>query len=165
MRQRFLKVQKSEFCCFVASGLLGDLVVERATLMHRVNVWKRVHSAGQVLNNVNYLAPRGLEFLEWISRYRFMICLENSKQRHYITEKPFQPWFAGTVPVYDGGCVNELNQDAIVNASSTDVLKQIRRLESRPDLYEAKRSAELVGKPLSLAAFEQNFRTAVLESS
>jgi hypothetical protein len=35
----------------------------------------------------------------------------------YITEKPFQSRFAGTVPIYDGGCVQDLSADAIIDAS------------------------------------------------
>jgi hypothetical protein len=165
MRRRFLKAAKSEFCCFVASGTLGDLAVERGILCHRINVWKGVHSAGRVLNNVYYFAPRGLEFLAWINQFKYMICFENSKEPHYITEKPFQPWFAGTVPIYNGGCVNELNQHAIVNASSADVLLQLEVLEDRPDLYEAKRHADLVDKPLTLTSFEEDFRSVLMGSN
>lgn len=163
MRQRFLKVKKSEFCCFVASGTLGNLAVDRAVLMHRINLKRRVHSAGRVLNNVNYLAPRGLEFLAWIAQYQFMLCMENSKEPHYITEKPYQSWFAGTVPVYDGGCLSELNPEAIVNASRENVVKELERLIRRPDHYEAKRRAELSPVPLSLSDFERTFRTEILE--
>jgi hypothetical protein len=163
VRQELLKVKKTRFCCFVTSGTLGDLAPQRIALCDRIHNWKRVHSAGRVLNNVNYLAPRGLEFLQWVSRFRYMICLENSKEPSYITEKPFQPWFAGTVPIYDGGCVNELNPDAIINASTGDVLSQLEVLEARPDLYEAKRRAELWKRPISLASFEEQFRKLLTE--
>ena len=162
-RKELLKEKKTRFCCFVASGTIGDLAAERVTLFQRIDQWKRVHSAGRVLNNVNYLAPRGVDFLPWISKFRFMICLENTKEPNYITEKPFQPWFAGTIPIYDGGCVDQLNQQAIVNASSGDVLQQLNALEADPDLYEAKRTADLCESPLSLAPFEQQFRKFMAE--
>src|ERR1700733_428691 len=102
LRKELLKVKKTRFCCFVTSGTVGDLAYERVVLCDQINNWRRVHSAGRVNNNVNYLAPRGLEFLHWVSKFKYMICLENTKEPGYITEKPFQPWFAGTVPICDG---------------------------------------------------------------
>src|SRR5207253_4240211 len=143
--------KKTRFCCFVVSGIIGQLAADRIALFQRIDSWKRVHSAGRLLNNVNSLAPRGVEFLHWISKFRYMICLENTKEPNYITEKPFQPWFAGTVPIYDGGCVEQLNQGAIVSlasVSSADVLSQLAALEADADLYEAKRHADLCDPPL-----------------
>lgn len=165
LRQELLKETKTQFCCFVASGTIGELAVKRMALFKQIDKWKPVHSAGKVLNNVNYLAPRGLDFLRWISRYRYMICLENSKDSKYITEKPFQSWFAGTVPIYDGGCVNLLNQEAIVNASSDNVLSQLETLEAQPELYELKRNANLTSNPISLASFEERFRKFLRDAS
>jgi alpha(1,3/1,4) fucosyltransferase len=160
-----LKEKKTQFCCFVASGTIGELAVRRMALFQQIDKWKPVHSAGKVLNNVNYLAPRGLDFLRWISRYRYMICLENSKDSKYITEKPFQSWFAGTVPIYDGSCVNQLNQEAIVNASSNDVLPRLEALEGHPELYESKRNANLTDEPISLISFEERFRKLLRDVS
>lgn len=163
LRKELLKQKKTRFCCFVVSGIIGQLAADRIALFQRIDSWKRVHSAGRLLNNVNSLAPRGVEFLHWISKFRYMICLENTKEPNYITEKPFQPWFAGTVPIYDGGCVDQLNQRAIVNASSEDVLSQLEALEAQPDIYEAKRHAPLCDRPVSLASFEQQFRKLMTE--
>jgi Glycosyltransferase family 10 (fucosyltransferase) C-term len=165
LRKELLGVKKTKFCCFVTSNMVGELAAERVALFDVVNRWKTVDSAGRVSNNVGYLAPRGLDFLKWIADYKYMICLENSKEPGYITEKPFQPWFAGTVPIYDGGCAHELNGDAMVDASSGEALSQLRLLESRPDLYEAKRRAELYRGPITLEPFEKNFQALVLDGS
>jgi hypothetical protein len=163
LRKALLKTKKTRFCCFVASGTIGQLAGDRVALFQRIDGWKRVHSAGRLANNVNYLAPRGVEFLQWISRFQYMICLENSREPDYITEKPFQAWFAGTVPIYDGGCADQLNQGAIVNASKGDVLSQLEALEAQPDAYEAKRHADLCDRPVSLESFEQQFRRLMNE--
>jgi len=109
------------------------------------------------------LAPRGLTFLRWIAQYKYMICLENSKEPNYITEKPFQAWFAGTVPIYDGGCVDQLNQVAIFNAASSNVLQQLKVLEQMQDIYEIKRRASLCSAAISLDSFEEKFRALVLD--
>jgi hypothetical protein len=40
--------------------------------------------------------------LETLSRYRFCLCFENMPMRGYITEKIFDCFYAGTVPLYMG---------------------------------------------------------------
>jgi hypothetical protein len=140
---------------------VGSLWKRRVALFQAVHQWRRVDSAGKVMNNVNYLAPRGLDFLRWIAQYKYMICLENSWEPGYITEKPFQAWFAGTVPIYDGACVEQLNPVAICNAASSDVLQQLKVLEHVPDIYEIKRRANLCSAPISLDAFEEKFRALI----
>ena len=165
LREDLLQVNKTRFCCFVTSNTTGELAAERIGLFHRINQWQRVDSGGRILNNLNYLAPPGLDFLRWIAQYKYMICLENSKEPNYITEKPYQAWFAGTVPIYDGGCVNQLNQNAIVNAASSDVLAQLKTLELLPDVYEAKRHAKLGDTPISLSSFDTQFRAFILDKA
>ena len=163
LRAELMATEKTEFCCFVASNTMGDLAKERMALFGRINQWQRVDSGGAILNNLGYRVPRGLEFLRWIAKYKYMICIENSLQPSYITEKPYQAWFAGTVPIYNGGHVGHLNPHAIVNASSPHVLTELQRIEASPELYESKRRASLTDSPLSLGSFVQQFRALVLD--
>jgi len=163
LRAEFLKLEKTRFCCFVTSNISsGGLAAERIGLFKMINRWQRVDSGGKTMNNIGALAPRGLDYLNWIAQYRYMICLENSVEPNYITEKPFQAWFAGTVPIYYGSCIKQLNPEAIVDASG-DVLAELKFLESAPDAYEAKRRAELCDPPISLEPFEGRFRALVLD--
>ena len=41
--------------------------------------------------------------LETLSKYRFSLCLENMPMEGYVTEKIFDCFYAGTVPIYRGG--------------------------------------------------------------
>ncbi len=163
LRKELLEIKKTRFCCFVASSMCGDLGPKRVDLFEEINQWKHVDSGGAMRNNMDFRPPRGLDYLRWIAQYKYMICLENSTNPGYITEKPFQAWFAGTVPIYDGGCVAQLNQEAIINVSEGNVLEELARLEESQDRYEAKRRAPLTDARLSLVPFEQRFRTMVLD--
>ncbi len=64
----------------------------------------RVDSYGRFLNNRQLAgADDGRATrLATIKRYRFCLCLENAIEVDYVTEKFFDPFLAGTVPVYRG---------------------------------------------------------------
>ena len=158
LRAEFLKAPREKFCCFVTSNkYFGEMKKTREEVFGRIHGWKAVDSAGLELNNVGYLAPRGFEYLRWIAQYRYMICLENSKTSGYITEKAFQSWIAGTIPVYDGGSLDKLNPEAFINASG-DYMRELQDLESSRLLYTQRQNVELYREKVSLEPFEARFR-------
>ena len=59
-----------------------------------------VDSLGACLNNMPY--PDGLSQLDLLARYKFVIAFENSKYPDYVTERIFNAWVAGAVPLYAG---------------------------------------------------------------
>lgn len=83
--------------------------------------WDRWWFKGQLSRLNLFLAPlyrrmpglgRCMRFPSWrgsvprkrdvLSQYKFSICYENAVFPGYITEKPFDCWFAGCIPVYLG---------------------------------------------------------------
>lgn len=162
LRERRLQIPKSGFCCFVVSNTRGDLAQRRLEVFEQINVWRKVDSAGAIHNNTGYRAPRGAAFLDWIARYQFMICLENSKAPGYITEKALQAWLAGAVPIYDGGGIEAFNQNAFVGTSGPDYLAELQRLVGDPHAYQQRQSQELYRTRPSLRAFENRFAEILL---
>lgn len=160
-RHRALATPKTRFCCFVSSSMLGDMTTRRRQLARDLQALGPVDCAGAVDNNTGYLAPRGLEFLNWISSYRYMICMENSWAEGYLTEKPLQAWLGGAAPIYDGAAKASLNPGAYIDAAN-DPVAIIRRLESDPAAYRAMQQTPLTKEPFSLDEFEQQFRAKVL---
>jgi glycosyl transferase family 10 (putative fucosyltransferase) len=169
-RDELLKVPKTKFCCFVVSNTRGDLSDRRIQLFREINSWRHVDSGGHVLNNQpgQLRAPWGLDFIPWIAQHRYMICLENQWVPGYVTEKPWQAWFAGTVPIYSGGS-GRINMRAIIPASggAEEIIGEIKRHEKSPVLYETMRRARLTAETLGqeLERFEAAFRQNVLEAT
>ncbi|HVN98973.1 MAG TPA: glycosyltransferase family 10 [Steroidobacteraceae bacterium] len=162
-RDARLQIPKTGFCCFVVSNTVGGMAQRRLEIFERVNAWQRVDSAGAQLNNTGYRAPRGVAFLDWIARYRFMICLENSHAPGYVTEKALQASLAGTVPVYDGGGLAQFDREAIVDASAADFPAELQRLEADAAEYERRRRLELYRQRPSLRDFEARFAALLLD--
>lgn len=169
-RKKLLEKSKTKFCCFVTSNdYCGarNMVLKRRDLFEALNSRMWVDSAGRVRNNVGYYAPTE-NFIEWISDYKFMICLENTKQNPgYLTEKPFTPWFAGTVPIYDGACKSDLYSNAFVDASEDipSIVHRVSQIDGDDTTYNIMRNADLVediSDRFSLKTFEDEFRKKVL---
>ncbi len=162
-RHRRLQVPKSVFCCFVVSNTVGGMAQRRQQVFQQINAWQRVDSAGSLLNNTGYRAPRGADFLDWIARYKFMICLENSQAPGYVTEKALQASLAGAMPIYDGGGMALFNADALVDAAAPDFLAQLQRLDGDAGEYQRRRQLELYAHRPSLQDFEARFAQLLLD--
>jgi hypothetical protein len=80
-----------------------------------------------------------------LREYKFNICFENDEFPGYVTEKPFEAWINGCIPVWrgiDGG--SYLNEDAIINVTKDGFSRAIERIHSiLNDDYEFKRITAL----------------------
>lgn len=66
---------------------------------------------------------------ELLSNYRFSLVFENDLYPGYVTEKPFDAWAAGTVPLWWGDdAAGYLNPDALVNLATLSSLAEFVEL-------------------------------------
>jgi len=117
---RKLNHVKDKFCLFAVSNPKNE---KRNHFFQMLSQYKKVDSCGKFMNNLGMRCPGKThlspEFLYFISNYKFMICFENSSLKHYLTEKLFNAYSNGTIPIY-WGCPNI---DEYVNLSSILYLK------------------------------------------
>lgn len=92
--------QKTKFCNFVyrrSSGLAGHQC--RLRFFERLSRYKPVDSGGGLLNNIGGPVRDKIAF---IRDHKFTIAFENTAQPGYVTEKLFEPFLAGSLPIYWG---------------------------------------------------------------
>jgi hypothetical protein len=81
----------------------SNLNSEISTLVSRLNLLGKVDFIAQynsqILSASCYNSP---QLLEVYSQYKFIICFENSYADGYITEKIFNCFLAGSIPIYSG---------------------------------------------------------------
>lgn len=80
--------------------------------------------------------------------YRFVLCFENDVYPGYVTEKPFDAWATGAVPLWRGlDPAGYLNSAAMINASAfvdlAAFVEGVRRVEDKPGLW-----AEMASQPI-----------------
>jgi hypothetical protein len=141
----------TEFCCFIISN--GNCQV-RNKMFNLLNSYKKVHSYGKFANNMNgYLKCDYWtdDYLQFIGKYKFIICFENTKKGTYITEKIVNPYLARIIPIYWGTThVNNIfNKDSMLylenesQESYLNLINHIIELDNNDAKY-----IEMVNKPV-----------------
>jgi hypothetical protein len=127
------RVKKDKFCCFIVSN---PQCWERNKMFDllRIICGKKVDSLGKWKKNVDIIIPERSnreEYLKLISQYRFMITFENHSLPWYNTEKIYNAFSAGTIPIYWGDplITDIYNPDCFIHVKTfNDKKKQIDEL-------------------------------------
>lgn len=113
---------KPHFTCFLVTNGIEDPekfdgCVARNKFFYKLSSYKRVRSGGKYLNNESRVVPKE-NTRAWLSECKFVIAYENRTYEGYVTEKPFQAYLAGTIPIYyaDKSYVNDINPNSVIFA-------------------------------------------------
>ena len=113
--------KKTEFAAFIVSNPKNE---HRNAALPEISQYKKVDSAGAYMNNVGQKLEGGLgggggEMAkhEFLQKYKFNICFENSSDPGYITEKYFHAKAAGCIPIYwgDPNVERDFNKEGGIN--------------------------------------------------
>lgn len=99
------------FCLFASQNLLNN---NKKTILEQLHKIGPIYSITQhplLIDKSCYHSP---ELIKVFSFYKFIICFENSKSNGYITEKLFNVFLAGSIPIYDGA----FDLDKFININS-----------------------------------------------
>ena len=89
-----------KFCGMVVSNSgYGVMDMLRTDFFHILNSYKQVDSGGRWNNNIGGPVT---DKIAWLKNYKFNICFENSSYPGYLTEKLFDAFAAGCIPIYWG---------------------------------------------------------------
>jgi len=135
-------LNKTEFCGFVISN---GRVKERNDIFHYISQYKQISSAGPHLNNTGYVLPRGMEApahkMQYFQNKKFTLCYENGSYPGYVTEKILHGFHCGSVPIYWGSPVVEVdfNPKAYVSRhdfrTDREMLDYIIELDNNDEMY------------------------------
>lgn len=115
---------RSKFCGFMAANPAKHS--PRNMFFDKLCQYKKVDSGGKWKNNIG--KPVGDKFddfstskREWLKGYKFNLCFENTSYPGYFTEKLFQAFSAGCIPIYWGD--TSLRCDSSRDSKSGDFLE------------------------------------------
>ena len=141
------RFDKTEYCTLVARHDRNGIRTEIFTELNKIS---KVKAAGDLNHNDNDLREQyNDDKLKYLEKFKFNICPENSLVHGYVTEKIFQSFWSGAIPVYWGNPDPEpgiLNKDAFIfwekNESNSSIIEKIKLLNSDKNAYQ-----EFINKP------------------
>lgn len=104
-------VRKDIFATCIARHDRGGI---RSAICDELQKYGKVAFPSAFRNNVPMIGPSANDKIQYISHSIFNICPENSKFEGYCTEKIFQAFEGGTIPVYWGV---GLPEDGLINTN------------------------------------------------
>ena len=132
---------KTKFCCFIVSNSTGNV---RNKIFDLLNQYKKVDSLGKYKNNCDILKNIIIctdEYYDIISQYKFIICFENTSRPYYLTEKIYNAFKSGTIPIYwgDPHVTDIFNEKTFINIENnpdyTKIIELIKLLDNNDELY------------------------------
>ena len=138
---------QSRFCSFIVTNPLNQI---RNESFHWLSTYKQVDSAGRLFNNIGdeIFAGRGggggeLLKHEFLKKYKFSLCFENSAAEGYTTEKLLHAKAAGCIPIYwgDPKVSRDFNDKGFINASqihsAEGLISLVREVDVNKSVYDA----------------------------
>ena len=113
---------RTKFCAAVISHGGDDKF--RTIFINELNKYKKIDMGGTFLNNVNGPVKNKIKFL---SSYKFSIAMENSEGDGYVSEKIFDSFIAGTIPIYYG----DYTVDEYINPKSFILIKNEKNMKDK----------------------------------
>jgi len=136
-RKEVLKNSKrKKFCAAVISNCNAEF---RLNFIEKLNKYKKVDIGGKCQNNINEDITDKIEFL---SKYKFSLAMENSDGDGYLSEKIVHSFLAGTIPIYYGDYFLEefINPKSyILIKGEKDIEKKIeyiKKIDNDDNLYQ-----------------------------
>lgn len=139
---------KKYFCNFIYSKPERKRfpgVATRNEFCKLLSTYKKVDCAGRSLNNTDRLKLMeqggGNAKINFMSDYKFSIAFENQSREGYITEKIWDAYQAGTIPIYYGSnnITDFFNAKSFVNchdySSFEEVIDRVIEIDNDPQLF------------------------------
>ena len=155
--EEYRKYPKHRFCNFIYT----NSVELRNRFCELLSKYKPIDCLGSVMNNTDELKIMERKMMvgrkskyrikkEIQKKYKFSIAFENRSFPGYITEKIWDAFISGTIPIY-WGCPevsNFFNPASFVNchdyASFSDVVERVKEIDNDPELYKSYINAPLI---------------------
>jgi len=139
IRNRTLNASKrNKFCAAIITNGWWNTDGFRMNFINELNKYKQVDMGGRYKNNVGPVKNK----TEFLSSYKFSIAMENTEGDGYASEKIFDAFLSGTIPIYYGDyMVDEyFNPDAFIlirgEKDMQTKIEYIKEIDNNEELYK-----------------------------
>jgi len=145
----------------------------RNTFCDRLDERIQVDYAGNYKNNIKRIdAPYfSKEFVDFVSDYKFIITMENSKNKTYITEKILHGFCANTIPVYWGSdsIQEHFNEDRFIHVKTFEdterCIQRMVELIENPSKYLEMLNQPIVRKEITIENIAEEMKKIIQKNN
>ena len=136
LQKERMYIPGKKFCAWVVSNRFFEF---RNKFFNELSKYKKIDSGGNFKNNVGRYVDDKITFL---SEYKFSIQFENSGTIGYTTEKIFDGFKAGTIPIYYGDetIVDIINPNSFIfirnKSDFKNAIELIKKIDNDEKLYK-----------------------------
>jgi hypothetical protein len=129
------KFEDKQFCLAISKNFLNPNKINIIRELSKIGPIDHISAYDNLI--LNKSCYNSIELLKIFNRYKFIICVENSKTDNYITEKIFNVFLAKAIPIYDGApnITNYINSSSFIKYGE-NYIKKIYLLLSSRGLYD-----------------------------
>jgi len=112
--RKSIPFNSKKFCLFTSRNGLNN---NKHLVLHELSKFGEIDFLDKYDNIIkNKTCYNSAELISLYSQYKFIICFENSKTDGYITEKIFNVFLSGSIPIYDGApnVLDYINKDSFI---------------------------------------------------
>ena len=137
IREYATRISRKRFCAAVISNN-NTYSKFRLYFIKQLNKYKKVDMGGRFDNNVGPIKNK----IKFLQKYKFSIAMENSEGDGYISEKIFDSFISGTIPIYYGDYMIDeyINPKSfILIRGKMDIekkIKFIKKIDNDNNLYK-----------------------------
>ena len=160
LQKEYITNPKNRFCNFIYRHYEKKYpgTIKRVELCRMLANYKNVDCAGDILNNTDELRQMEEKNISnkslhpvaiplsplriFMSHYKFNIAFENESYPYYTTEKLWNSFIVGSIPIY-WGCpqvTQFFNPKAFINCHDyntfDEVIAKVKEIDNNPELYQ-----------------------------
>lgn len=130
--------KSKKFCLFISRNKLNNSKKELFNIMNKLQLGKidYIEKYDDLIKHAScYWSD---ELLRIFNKYKFIVCIENSIDIGYITEKIFNVFFSNSIPIYSGSpsISQYINDKCYINYSNNEsLIKKVIKLSSKEQYY------------------------------
>jgi hypothetical protein len=148
--EKIITIPKKNVCAIITNGKDSE---GRNYFLNELEKRVSIDYAGNYKNNVKRIEPAHCtkEFNEYVSQYKIIFSMENSKNKEYITEKILHGYNCNNIPIYWGSdsVSKYFNEERFINVKGfdkTSINESIDKIEEV--LNNDDKFLEMVNKPI-----------------
>jgi hypothetical protein len=122
------------------------LIINKSNLNNDIHYFKSILNNIDIIDNIdmyndyifNKSCYNSIELLNVFNKYKFILCIENSYDNGYITEKIFNCFFSNSIPIYKGSpkINNYINEKSYIDGNNIlNYIDYIKNIMTNENLF------------------------------